>query len=136
MVFEPTRLLGHGCASQSGRQRNLHRSHESADHHHGNLRTYGGRSYGAGTVSYDAIDFIATFTPTAPLTASTSYNAMVTSGATDLAGNPLGTTGAPNPWMFTTGTAAVLPPIVLGPAIALFGGFGGGAGMTNQGITQ
>jgi hypothetical protein len=87
-----------------------------------------------GTVSYDAIDFIATFTPTAPLTASTSYNAMVTSGATDLAGNPLGTTGAPNPWMFTTGTAAVLPPIVLGPAIALFGGFGGGAGMTNQGI--
>jgi hypothetical protein len=87
-----------------------------------------------GTVSYDAINFIATFTPTALLTASGSYNAMVTSGVTDLAGNSLGTTGAPNPWMFTTGTAAVAPPVALGPIISLFGGFGGGAGMTNQGI--
>lgn len=88
----------------------------------------------AGTVSYDAINFIATFTPTVPLTASSTYTATITSGATDVAGNPLGTTGAPNPWMFTTGAAAVPPPIVLGPTIALFGGFGGGAGMTNQGI--
>jgi len=87
-----------------------------------------------GTVSYDAINFIATFTPAAPLTAGSSYNAMVTNGVTDLAGNPLGTTGAPNPWMFTTGAAVVPPPIVLGPTILLFGGFGGGAGMTNQGI--
>jgi hypothetical protein len=87
-----------------------------------------------GTVSYDAINFIATFTPTALLTASSSYIATITNGATDLAGNPLGNTGAPNPWTFTTGTAAVPPPIVLGPTIALFGGFGGGAGMTNQGI--
>lgn len=86
-----------------------------------------------GTVSYDAINFIATFTPTAPLTAGSSYNALVTNGATDLAGNPLGTTGAPNPWMFTTGAAVVPPPIVLGPTISLFGGFGGGSGMTNQG---
>jgi hypothetical protein len=45
----------------------------------------------------------------------------------------LGTTGAPNPWTFTTGAAVVPPPIVLGPTISLFGGFGGGAGMTNQG---
>jgi hypothetical protein len=87
-----------------------------------------------GTVSYDAIDFIATFTPTAPLTASTSYIATITSGATDIAGNPLGNSGAPNPWSFTTGAAIVPPPIVLGPTISLFGGFGGGAGMTNQGI--
>ncbi len=87
----------------------------------------------AGTVSYDAINFIATFTPTLPLTASTTYTATVTNGATDLGGNPLGTTGAPNPWMFTTGTAVVPPPIVLGPTISLFGGFGGSAGMTNQG---
>jgi len=88
----------------------------------------------SGTVSYDAINFIATFTPTAPLAASTSYKATVTDGATDVAGNPLGTTGAPNPWTFTTGTTIIPPPIVLGPTIALFGGFGGGAGMTNQGI--
>jgi hypothetical protein len=87
-----------------------------------------------GTVSYDAINFIATFTPTAVLTASTTYIATITTGATDLAGNPLGNTGAPNPWSFTTGTAVVPPPIVLGPTITLFGGFGGGAGMTNQGI--
>lgn len=86
-----------------------------------------------GTVSYDAIDFIATFTPTAVLTASTTYTATVTNGATDLAGNPLGSTGAPNPWTFTTGATVILPP-VLGPTISLFGGFGGPAGITNQGI--
>ncbi len=87
----------------------------------------------AGTVSYDAINYIATFTPTAALTASSTYNATVTNGATDLAGNPLGSTGAPNPWYFITGAVVVPPPIVLGPTIKLFGGFGGGAGMTNQG---
>jgi Ice-binding-like/Bacterial Ig-like domain len=86
-----------------------------------------------GTVSYDAVNFIATFTPTALLTASTTYTAQVTTGATDLAGNPLGTTGAPNPWTFTTGATVVPPPVNLGTA-ALFGGFSGGAGMTNQGI--
>jgi len=88
----------------------------------------------AGTVSYDAINFIATFTPTALLTASTTYTATVTDGATDLAGNPLGTTGAPNPWTFTTGAAVLPPPVVLGSTITLFGAFGGPAGITNQGI--
>jgi hypothetical protein len=83
------------------------------------------------TITYDAINFIATLTPTAPLTAGTTYTAIVTNGATDLAGNPLGTTGAPNPWTFTTGTVVVPPPIVLGPTIARFGG---PAGMTNHGI--
>lgn len=87
----------------------------------------------AGTVSYNAISFIATFTPTLPLTAGDTYTAMVTNGATDLAGNPLGNTGAPNPWMFTTGTAVVPPLVVLGPTISLFGGFAGTAGMTNTG---
>lgn len=88
----------------------------------------------AGTVSYDAINFIATFTPTAPLIASSSYTATVTNGVTNLAGTPLGTTGAPNPWTFTTGAAVIPPPVILGPTISLFGGFGGTAGMTNQGI--
>ena len=87
-----------------------------------------------GTLSYDAINFIATFTPTAALAPSTIYTATITTGATDLAGNPLGTTGAPNPWSFTTGAVVVPPPVVLGPTIKLFGGFGGGAGMTNQGL--
>ncbi len=87
----------------------------------------------AGTVSYNPVSFIATFTPTASLIANTTYIATITNGVTDLYGNPLGTTGAPNPWTFTTGTAVVTPPVVLGPTISLFGGFGGGAGMTNQG---
>jgi len=87
----------------------------------------------AGTVSYDAVSFIATFTPAALLITDSTYTATLTAGVTDLTGNPLGTTGAPNPWMFTTGAAVVPPPIVLGPTIVLFGGFAGSSGMTNQG---
>ena len=43
----------------------------------------------AGTISYDTVNFIATFTPTAALTASTTYTATVTSGVANLAGTPL-----------------------------------------------
>jgi hypothetical protein len=86
-----------------------------------------------GTVAYDAVNFIATFTPTASLAGNSYFIATVTAGATDLAGNPLGTTGAPNPWSFTTGVVVVPPPVALGTA-SLFGGFGGAAGLTNQGI--
>ena len=85
-----------------------------------------------GTVSYDPIHLIATFTPTSDLAANTTYTATITAGATDLAGNPLGAGVAPNPWTFTT-AAAVLPAVDLGTA-STFGTFGGGAGMTNQGI--
>jgi hypothetical protein len=85
------------------------------------------------TVAYDPLTFIATLTPAASLIASTTYTALVTTGATDLAGNPLGDTGAPNPWSFTTGAAVLPPPVNLGTA-ALFGAFGGTAGITNQGI--
>jgi hypothetical protein len=87
----------------------------------------------AGTLSYDAINFIATFTPTALLTTNSNYIATITSGATDLTGNPLGTTGASNPWHFTTGATVVPPPVNLGTG-SLFGSFGGTAGITNQGI--
>jgi hypothetical protein len=87
-----------------------------------------------GTVSYDAINFIATFTPTTNLLKNTQYTAAL-SGVTDVMGNQLATTGGvPNPWIFTTGAGIVPPPVVLGPTISGFGGFGGGAGMTNQGI--
>jgi hypothetical protein len=85
-----------------------------------------------GTVTYDAVNFIATFTPAASLAGNSAYIATIT-GATDLAGNPLGTAGAPNPWGFTTGVVVLPPPVALGTA-ALFGGFGGSAGLTNQGI--
>lgn len=87
----------------------------------------------AGVVSYDPIGFIATFTPTANLAVGI-YTANITSGATDLAGNSLGTTGAPNPWTFTV-SAIVVPPVIdLGTA-ALFGDFGGVSGMTNSGTS-
>jgi hypothetical protein len=88
----------------------------------------------AGTVSYDPVSFIATFTPAALLITNSSYTATLTSGVTDSTGNSLGNTGAPNPWTFTTGVGIITPPIVIGPTIALFGGFGGNAGMTNQGV--
>lgn len=87
----------------------------------------------AGTVSYDSINFIATFTPTSLLTTNTSYVANITSGVTDMNGNSLGVTGAPNPWTFVTGTTLVVPPVNLGSTV-FYGGFGGNAGMTNQGI--
>jgi hypothetical protein len=80
------------------------------------------------------VTFTATLTPTVALLPNMTYTATVTSGATDLAGDPLGTIGAANPWTFTTAAAIVPPPIVLGPTISLFGGFGGGAGITNQGL--
>ena len=87
----------------------------------------------SGTVSYDAINFVASFTPSSNLAPNSIYVATITSGATDLSGNSLGNTGAPNPWSFTTGTTVLAPPVNLGTAAA-FGSFGGAAGITNQGI--
>jgi Ice-binding-like/Bacterial Ig-like domain len=87
----------------------------------------------AGNVTYDSANQIATFTPSANLTASTQYTATITNAATDLAGNPLVAGTAPNPWTFST-SASVGP---IGPnlgAASTFGAFGGGAGITNQGI--
>ena len=83
-----------------------------------------------GTVSYDPINFIATFMPSAALNGS--YVATITNGVTDLAGNSLGATGSANPWTFSTGTTGTVSAINLGTA-ALFGDFGGTAGMTNSG---
>ncbi len=66
----------------------------------------------AGKVSYDVPDNIATFTPTAPLAANTTFTATI-SGARDLQGNALATTS----WTFNTGTTAMdLMPINLGAA--------------------
>jgi hypothetical protein len=86
----------------------------------------------SGAVSYDAINNIATFTPLANLTASSSYTAKITNAATDAAGNPLADGTTPNPWTFTTGTATDQPAPNLGTA-ASFGSLGGAAGITNQG---
>ncbi len=87
----------------------------------------------AGNVTYDSAMDMATFTPTANLTASTQYTATISNAATDLAGNALASGMVPNPWSFTTGASAGPVGPNLGAA-ATFGSFGGGAGITNQGI--
>jgi hypothetical protein len=83
-----------------------------------------------GTVSYNATSNVATFTPVSNLAPNTPFTATITTGVTDLAGNALESDFV---WMFTTGATACQAPVALGAA-AMFGGFGGGAGMTNQGI--
>ena len=91
-----------------------------------------------GTVSYDAPSQIATFTPTAAAGFAANHSFVVTivsgaSGVKDLAGNPLATNRT---WGFATGAlacGATASAVNLGLA-ASFGAFGGGAGVTNQGI--
>jgi hypothetical protein len=87
----------------------------------------------AGNVTYDVNSDIATFTPNAILTATTSYTATISTAATDVFGNPLGAGLIPNTWTFMTGSTTEQLPPNLGTA-ATFGAFGGGAGLTNQGI--
>lgn len=87
-----------------------------------------------GAVSYDAVNRIATFVPSAatgfaPSTLLTVTIVSGVAGVTDLAGNPLAVDAV---WSFTTGAQACTPPIDL-QSIASFGAFGGGAGVTNQG---
>src|SRR6266404_1305525 len=43
-----------------------------------------------GTVSYDSVTHIASFTPNSPLTPGATYRVTITSGVTDLSGNHLG----------------------------------------------
>lgn len=63
----------------------------------------------AGSVAYSGMK--ATFTPSASLTANTLYNATVTTGVKDVAGNALAATYT---WSFTTASGAdVTPPTVL-----------------------
>jgi hypothetical protein len=87
-------------------------------------------------ITYDPVGFIATLKPTVLLSPNSTYTATVTTGAQDAAGNPLlvSVGPPPNPWTFTTGSTLITPPVVLGPVILQFGGLGGGAGMTNQGL--
>jgi hypothetical protein len=81
----------------------------------------------AGTVSYSGIK--ATFSPVANLSPNTTYTATITTGAKDLAGNTLANNYV---WSFTTQPPVIAPPS-LGSA-ALYGAFGGSAGITNQGL--
>ena len=96
----------------------------------------------AGAVSYNALTQIASFVPTAAagfaagFAENRSFVVTIASGnagVKDLAGNPL---VANRVWGFSTGAASCAAPVTavnLGTA-ASFGAFGGGAGVTNQGI--
>ncbi len=64
-----------------------------------------------GTVTYAGLTGV--FKPNSPLIANTLYDAEITTGATDLAGNPLASN---YDWSFTTGSALIVGPIFLGSA--------------------
>jgi hypothetical protein len=87
----------------------------------------------SGNVTYDSVSHIATFTPAANLTATTKYTATITNAAKDLSGNALAAGTTANPWSFTTGASVGAAAPNLATA-STFGAFGGGAGITNQGI--
>ena len=89
----------------------------------------------AGTVSYDAPSRVATFVTTSATGFAASRPFVVTiasgtAGVKDLAGNAL---AVDRVFGFTTGTQACASAVNLRSA-ASFGAFGGGAGVTNQGI--
>jgi Ice-binding-like/Bacterial Ig-like domain len=86
----------------------------------------------AGSVTYDSVNDIATFTPAANLTSGTQYTATITNAAQDLAGNALAAGVVPNPWSFTTGASLGPAAPNLGTA-STFGAIGGSAGVTNEG---
>lgn len=69
----------------------------------------------AGTIFYDALSHIGTFSPQSNLKADTDYTVTVSAGATDLAGNALVVPAVngvpkPNPWTFHTASAVVVVP--------------------------
>ena len=87
-----------------------------------------------GTVDYDPISQIATFTPFTNLATGTQYTATISNLVTDLFGNALAAGAAPNPWSFTV-IAATGPTRPNLGAASTFGTFGGGAGITNTGTS-
>ncbi|MGD0281582.1 MAG: Ig-like domain-containing protein [Dissulfurispiraceae bacterium] len=96
-----------------------------------------------GTVTYDPISNIATFTPVTPssLASSTTYNPQITTGAKDatVTGNALASNYN---WSFTTGTAsACAPPVVPTGINATLGilspyAIASAAGVSNTGATK
>ncbi|MDN3657249.1 ice-binding family protein [Ferruginibacter paludis] len=81
----------------------------------------------SGKVTYH--DSTAVFLPDVKLATNTTYTGIITTGARDLAGNTLANKYV---WNFTTGLS-IMPPSFLASA-AVFGVFGGNAGVTNQGL--
>lgn len=86
----------------------------------------------SGTVAYDVPSKVATFTATSPFAANTSYNATVTTGVKDLAGNALASASVTT---FTTNSSLCTTAPALGGAQP-FGSFGGNASVTNAGLNS
>ena len=82
-----------------------------------------------GTVSY--VGKTASFKPTNALVLGTVYTAAITNGAKSAAGTPL---AADYVWNFTTMILPAAPINVNLGTAAVFGAFGGNAGITNQGL--
>jgi len=82
-----------------------------------------------GTVTYSGVT--ATFTPSALFAPGTVYTATITTGAKNTAGNALANNYN---WSFTTAGIIVTPPSSILGSAAMFGIFGGNAGVTNQGL--
>jgi hypothetical protein len=82
----------------------------------------------AGTVTVNGAN--AVFTPSQTLAANTVYTATINTGAKNADGNAL---AADYTWTFTTAGNVVPPPSFLASA-AMFGAFGGNAGIINQGL--
>lgn len=99
------------------------------------LAIAGGGAAVAGTVSYNPSTQIATFTPSANLVSGTQYTATVSNQVMSLTGVALAPGVVPNPWNFTAGGSVGPVGPSLGAA-STFGAFGGGAGITNQGINS
>ena len=80
-----------------------------------NFKLTDGATPVVGTVTYDAMQNVATFTPLGKLASNTLYTATVTTSVKDLAGNAL---ASDKIWSFTTGAAIVIgqAPINLGTA--------------------
>jgi len=89
---------------------------------------YDGLTPITGIVTY--VGATATFTPDANLDYDTEYTATVTSGAEDLAGNPLVGGAVPNPWTFRT-AAELLPVIIVDMGLATTFAIAATAGVTN-----
>jgi hypothetical protein len=85
-----------------------------------------------GTVVYDAVNRIATFTPASNLTSGTTYTATIATGVTDLAGNALASNFV---WTFSTGTALGPGPATVALGAAAPYAILAGAGVTSSGPT-
>lgn len=88
-----------------------------------------------GTVSYDPATRVARFVPTAAagFAASSAFVATVKSGNAGVKDQDGLALLADVVWSFTTGAKACVAPVNLRSSSS-FGGFGGGAGVTNQGV--